>query len=69
MYYIIKNGQIVDGLKHPPFHGDILIRDGIIQEIAEHLEIPADFPKENILDANDGYVTPGFIDIHRHGDW
>ena len=69
MDYIIKNGQIIDGLRHQPFHGDILISNGTIQEISSHLEIPADFPAENILDANGGYITPGFIDIHRHGDW
>lgn len=69
MDYIIKNGQIIDGLKHKPFSGDILIRNGIIQEISGHIEAPADFPTENILDANGAYVTPGFIDIHRHGDW
>lgn len=69
MDYIIKNGQIVDGLRHQPFHGDLLISNGIIQEISSHLEIPTDFPTENVLNANGGYITPGFIDIHRHGDW
>ena len=34
-----------------------------------HVEIPADFPKERVLNAAGGYITPGFLDIHRHGDW
>lgn len=69
MDYIIKNGQIVDGLRHESFHGDIMIKDGVIQEIAKNIETPSDFPSENIINANNGYITPGFIDIHRHGDW
>ena len=69
MDYIIKGGLIVDGLKHQPFLSDLMIRNGVIQEISEHIEIPADFPTNNILNANGCYVTPGFIDIHRHGDW
>ena len=67
--YIIKNGWIINGKRQKPFHGDISIKDGNIEEMKEHIEIPADFPDEKILDAQDGYVTPGFIDIHRHGDW
>lgn len=67
--YIIKNGWIINGKRQKPFHGDISIKDGKIEEMKEHIEIPADFPDEKILDAQDGYVTPGFIDIHRHGDW
>lgn len=69
MDYIIKNGQIINGKRQKPFRGDIAVEDGMILEIAEHIEIPADFPAERILDAKGGYVTPGFIDIHRHGDW
>ena len=67
--YIIKNGWIVNGKRQKPFHGDISVKDGKIQQVAEHIDVPADFPAERILDAKDGYVTPGFIDIHRHGDW
>ena len=46
-----------------------MVKDGIILEIAPFVEIPSDFPKDQILDAAGGYITPGFIDIHRHGDW
>ena len=69
MDYIIKNGWILDGKRQKPFHGDISVRDGKIQQMADHIEISADFPVERILDAQGAYVTPGFIDIHRHGDW
>ena len=50
--YIIKNGWIINGKRQKPFHGDISIKDGKIEEMKEHIEIPADFPDEKILDAS-----------------
>lgn len=69
MDYIIKNGQIVNGMGEKPFHGDLAVKNGKIAEVGDHIEIPSDFPEECVLDAAGGFVTPGFIDIHRHGDW
>jgi N-acetylglucosamine-6-phosphate deacetylase len=42
----------------------LLIEDGVISEIAERLDIPADAAH---IDARDHLVLPGFIDIHVHG--
>ena len=67
--YIITNGLIVNGKNEPPFPGNVVIEDGMIREITKPGELPEGFPREKILDAKGGYVTPGFIDIHRHGDW
>ena len=67
MNTLIKNGILVDGTGKKPFHGDLMLEDGKIKEIKDHIRIP----KEhfcNIIDASDKYVTPGFIDIHRHAD-
>ena len=69
MDYIIKDGWIVNGKKEKPFQGDLVIKNGKIAEVGAHVEIPADFPKERVLNAAGGFITPGFIDIHRHGDW
>lgn len=67
--YIICNGKIVNGKNEAPFEGNIIIEGSRIKEITKTTEFPSDFPTERILDAKGGYVTPGFIDIHRHGDW
>ena len=67
--YVIKNGWIVNGKNERPFRGEVAVADGKITEISSSIVVPADFPKERILDAGGGYVTPGFLDIHRHGDW
>lgn len=67
--YIIANGWIVNGKNEVPFPGNVMIEKGRIKEITKPSCLPEDFPAEKILDAAGGYVTPGFIDIHRHGDW
>ena len=69
MDYIIKNGWIVNGKNEKPFYGDLAVKKGKIEEVGEHIEVPSDFSGKCVLDAAGGYVTPGFIDIHRHGDW
>ena len=69
MDYIIKNGWIVNGKNEKPFYGDLAVKNGKIEEVGEHIEVPSDFSGKCVLDAAGGYVTPGFIDIHRHGDW
>ncbi len=60
---ILKGGQIVDGLGGAPYRADLGIKDGKIAAIEPHLEHAL-----AILDVSGDTVTPGFIDIHRHGD-
>ncbi len=60
--YVIKGGTIIDGTGAPGFVGDLAIEKGKIAAIGHDLH-----GKEEI--STQGYtVTPGFIDIHRHGD-
>ena len=61
MDYIIKDGWIVNGKKEKPFYGDLVIKNGKIAEVGAHIEIPRDFPKENILNAAGGYITPASL--------
>ncbi|MFJ7046815.1 amidohydrolase family protein [Streptomyces sp. NPDC101112] len=43
-------------------HGDVLIEDGVIVEVAERI----DAPDAEVIDATDRIVMPGFVDNHRH---
>jgi N-acyl-D-aspartate/D-glutamate deacylase len=62
--YIIKNGKVIDGMGNAWFKADVgikgdkIIRIGIIDNTGN----------AEVLDASDRFVTPGFIDIHSHGE-
>jgi 5-methylthioadenosine/S-adenosylhomocysteine deaminase len=42
--------------------GDVLIEDGVIARVAEHI----DAPDAEVIEARDRIVMPGFVDNHRH---
>ncbi|MFG2631276.1 amidohydrolase family protein [Streptomyces sp. NPDC048473] len=42
--------------------GDVLIEDGVITEVARHI----DAPDAEVIDARERIVMPGFVDNHRH---
>lgn len=61
---IIKNGMIVDGSGAKAFPGEVAVKDGKIAAVKDRIDEPA----VKTIDAKGHYVTPGFIDIHRHAD-
>lgn len=60
---ILHGGTVIDGTGGTPFAADIGIQDGKIAAIGHNLEGAA-----RSIDVSGYTVTPGFIDIHRHGD-
>jgi len=62
---IIRNGQVVDGTGSPVFEADIVINNGLIDEVGA---IAADRLATRVIDATGQIVTPGFVDIHTHFD-
>lgn len=60
MELLIKNARIIDVTQD--FHGDIYIKDGIINEVGKSIT------KDNvqILDCEGKIVMPAFIDTHAH---
>ena len=62
---VIKNGKIIDGTGAPWFRADVGIRDGSIAALGSLKGASA---KETV-DAAGQYVSPGFVDIHSHGDF
>ncbi|MDR0822223.1 MAG: amidohydrolase family protein, partial [Endomicrobium sp.] len=61
---LIKNGIIVDGNGKEPFNADIALLKGKISKIAPIIKEEA----SRVIDAAGQFVTPGFIDMHRHED-
>lgn len=62
---LIKRGRIVDGTGSPWQKADIGISQGHFSEIGKiHTE-----QAEQVIDADELAVTPGFVDIHAHSDY
>lgn len=62
MDLIIKNGRILDPSTNMDMIGDLYVENGIIKEIGQNLDYPAD----NVINASGYWVTPGLIDVHVH---
>jgi dihydropyrimidinase len=60
---LIKNGNCVNS--NGQFVGDIAVQDGIIVQLGQNLEVPAD----TVIDAGGKLVLPGVIDTHVHLPW
>jgi imidazolonepropionase-like amidohydrolase len=60
---LIQNGLLYTMEKEKPFYGNILIKDGKIERIADGIT-----PSETmeVIDAKGLNVFPGFIDAHSH---
>lgn len=57
---LIQNARIFDGEAFS--HGDLLLADGRIREISDHIDTPARVR----FDAAGKTVLPGLVDIHTH---
>jgi len=62
--YILKNGIIITGDGSRPYLGELAIEGGTIKKMGSAIEEEAGY----IIDVQGKYITPGFIDIHRHAD-
>jgi N-acyl-D-amino-acid deacylase len=61
---LIRNGTVADGGGGAPFAADVAVENGRIAGVGR-------FPGARAalsVDAAGKWVTPGFLDIHRHGD-
>ena len=64
MKILIKNGLIIDGTGSPGFKSDLLIEEDKIIKIGNNLIVE----DAEVIDASNKVVSPGFIDMHSHGD-
>ncbi len=60
---VIKGGKVVDGTGSPWFKRDIGIAGGKIKKVGRIAENSA-----KTIDATGMTVSPGFVDLHSHGD-
>lgn len=59
---LIKNGYVLDPASGKEGNYDILIEDNVIKAVEKEITLYAD----QVIQANDKYVMPGFIDLHVH---
>ena len=62
--YLIRNASVLDGSGAPAFPADVALHGGAIAAIGDLSAASA----VHTIDAAGRTLTPGFIDIHRHGD-
>lgn len=63
--WILRGGDVIDGLGGPRYAADILISHGRIARILNRDE---QVECENVLDVTNFVISPGFIDMHAHSD-
>lgn len=64
MDYLIRDAAVVDGTGKAARSADVAIKNGKIAAIGNLSGTGA----VRIIDAKGRYLTPGFIDVHRHGE-
>ncbi len=60
--YLIKNGTLLSIMNGEEKKSDILVTDGVVTEISEHIEAP----QAEVMNAEGMYVTTGWLDSHTH---
>ena len=67
---LIENGRVIDGLGGPPVDSDVVVVGDEIVYVGDAAFSEADRSDRvrRIIDADGRVVSPGFIDLHSHGD-
>ena len=60
---LIKGGSVIDPVKNSKKNSDILIKNGMISDVGQNLNIEAG---TITVDATNLTVSPGFVDLHCH---
>ena len=64
MDYVIRNAMVVDGAGRKPFRADVAVQGTKIAAVGNLAEVTA----RQEIDAKGRFLTPGFLDVHRHGE-
>lgn len=60
---LLKNAHIYPITSNPILHGDVLLQDGKIMMVGTHISSDS---STKVIDCNDHFLLPGFIDTHTH---
>jgi dihydroorotase len=70
MKYLIKNGSIIDPAGRVATVGDMLIADGVVEQVIDladmHMEQEPLGEDVEVINARGAVVAPGFTDLHAH---
>lgn len=61
---VLADGRIVDGCGNPWYRGDVGVRGDRVAAIGA----PGTLRGRRVIDAEDRYIAPGFVDPHTHSD-
>ena len=62
MKILIKNGHLIDSQNKLNGIADLLLENGKVSQIAEHIQAQSD----KVIDASGKIVMPGIVDMHVH---
>ena len=62
--YLIRGAKVVDGAGAPAYTADVAVAGGKIAAVGDLAGAEA----ARVVEAAGRYLTPGFIDVHRHGE-
>ncbi|MCC5948748.1 MAG: dihydroorotase [Nitriliruptoraceae bacterium] len=63
MRILLRHGRVLDPAAGTDAVRDVLVVDGSVAEVADHLDTPSD---TEVIDCDGLWVTPGFVDLHTH---
>ena len=64
---LIRRGMLIDGTGSAKRRADVLVQDGLIHSIEPPESVDPD-QAEQVIDAAENLITPGFVDPHTHYD-
>ena len=59
---LVRGGRILDPARNRDERGDVLVEDGVIVAVDAAIDARA----AEVLDAEGGWIAPGFVDLHAH---
>lgn len=65
MKTLIRNGRVLDPASKTDAVKDLLIVDGMIDRVEDHID-ETEVSSDNVIDATGCFVMPGLIDLHVH---